>query len=45
MTMLNKCPKCGNYTMKEECPKDKTKTISAHHKFIKIKDAPKEFRR
>jgi len=45
MTKLKKCPKCNTYTLKQTCPKCKTETKSAHYKFIKIKNAPKEFRR
>jgi rRNA maturation protein Nop10 len=45
MTQLKKCPKCKNYTLKNECSKDETKTIDAHYKFKKIKDAPKDIKK
>ncbi|NCN86613.1 hypothetical protein GW932_02170 [archaeon] len=38
---LRKCPNCKKYTLKEICPKCTGKTLDAHYKFIKIKDAPK----
>ena len=38
---LRKCKNCGVYTMQENCPKCKEKTLDAHYKFIKVRDAPK----
>jgi len=32
---LKKCVSCGNYTMKENCPKCGDKTKDAHYKFIR----------
>ena len=43
--MLKKCPVDETYTMKENCPKCNTQTVDAHYRFIKIRDAPKEFKR
>lgn len=31
---LKKCPKCGKYTMKDECKKCKVKTKDAGAKFL-----------
>jgi rRNA maturation protein Nop10 len=45
MTLVKKCPKCKSYTLKENCPKDNSKTIDAHYKFKKIRDAPKIFKK
>lgn len=38
---LKKCPKCGKYTLDENCDKCESKSKDAHYKFIKIRDAPK----
>ena len=38
---LQKCKNCLGYTMKEECPKCKIQTSSAHYKFVNVRDAPK----
>jgi len=38
---LKKCTKDSTYTLKDDCPKCKSKTKNAHHKFVKIKN-PKE---
>lgn len=35
MTLLKKCPKCQEYTLKD---KHCEKTESAHYKFIKLRD-------
>lgn len=40
MTKLKKCEKCGEYTIFDICEKCKIKTVSAHYKFIQIRDAP-----
>ena len=40
MPKLKKCINCNFYTLKENCPKCKTKTKDAHYKFIKVKNAP-----
>ena len=45
MNKLKTCSKCKIYTLKEICPKCKTSTTSAHHKFIKIKNAPANFKK
>ena len=39
---LKKCSKCGKYTLKDSCEKCSSPTESAHYKFVKIKDAPKD---
>jgi len=39
---LKKCDFCCEYTTKENCPKCKKQTKSAHYKFIKISNAPKD---
>ncbi|MFC1685819.1 nucleolar RNA-binding Nop10p family protein [Nanoarchaeota archaeon] len=31
--MLKKCSKCGKYTLKDKCPKCKSKTASPSYKF------------
>jgi len=40
---LKKCSQCKIYTLKNTCPKckSKEKTIDAHYKFVKVRDAPK----
>jgi len=43
--MINKCPVCGAYTLKEFCPKDKTKTVDVHYKFLRIRDAEGKLKR
>lgn len=35
MNKLKKCKTCNIYTLKDECPKCKKETSSAHYKFIK----------
>lgn len=37
---LKKCSYCNKYTLEENCLICKRKTLDAHYKFIKIKDAP-----
>ena len=39
---LKKCPKCNEYNLTDICRKCNSKTESAHYKFIKIRDAPKD---
>lgn len=41
MSKLKKCKKCKKYSIKEKCPHCNELLKSAHYKFIKIKDAPK----
>lgn len=46
-TKLKKCDFCGDYSLREVCKNSKCKnqnkeTKSAHNKFIKIKNAPKD---
>jgi len=41
MAKIKKCSKCEEYTLKDLCPKCKSKTKDAHYKFIKVKNAPK----
>ncbi|PIN94930.1 hypothetical protein COU53_01620 [Candidatus Pacearchaeota archaeon CG10_big_fil_rev_8_21_14_0_10_30_48] len=31
--LLHKCPNCNSYTLKEDCPKCKVKTLEAHYKY------------
>lgn len=38
---LKKCPKCEKYTLFDSCDKCNEKTVSAHYKFIQLRDAPK----
>ena len=40
---LKKCPKCREYNLTDTCRLCKSKTEDAHYKFIKIRDAPKNF--
>ncbi|VVB80062.1 Nucleolar RNA-binding protein, Nop10p family [uncultured archaeon] len=35
---LRKCPKCKEYSLKENCKKCKLPTEDAHYKFIKLRD-------
>ena len=41
---LKKCPVCKTYTLLDNC-KCKEKTISAHYKFLHLRDEPNRFRR
>jgi len=42
MTKLKKCQKCKDYTLKDSCEKCNLPTESAHYRFLKIRDAPKD---
>lgn len=42
---LKKCTSCNEYNLTETCKNCKEKTKSAHYKFIKIRNAPKNFKR
>jgi rRNA maturation protein Nop10 len=33
---LKKCDPCKKYTLKEKCPKCKSKTSDAHYKFLNL---------
>jgi len=46
MNSIKRCESCKIYTLKEECPKCKNKTMDPSYKFPKIRDEPKkDFRR
>ena len=42
MAKLRKCSNCGKYTLKDSCGKCGKKTVDAHYKFVKVRDAPKD---
>jgi len=42
---LRKCFACGEYSLKEECPKCGEKTKDAHYKFLGVRDVVKTDRK
>ena len=45
MSLLRKCVFCGIYTLKERCVKCGRETKEASYKFVRIRDAPRDFKK